>query len=785
MSVINRHYGTTVAEPTAETRAGLPMQYMVPAAPTMGERVGNALFDYGPLPAKMATNVLLQPVHAGEAVGKAIVDPSIPTIANAGFQTGLALFQPAKALGALGAGYGAGVLNDLGVFNAAKPASAFADTFDDQMSKAREISAGIRTRHAAEAAAEEKRWDKSGLGPKAKMDARSALAAKHAEELRPLNEQIAELGRAQAAKFGSEEQARIAKEKAMMDTATAEKAKALSRDKRWQDSTAGQVWEETGGLAPFIAAAGLGAAARVGRGASPDQWSKAMKYGAAEGGVINHLPLAYDYVNAPSVNPRLEAEEAFAREAPDGPERVRAQREAERLRSVQPTNPVKDNARNDLYDPLKIVERTAIGAGEGAMGGLLGNAVAAAPGRLIEGAAALPGRAAAGEQRGMAAALVEEAKAAKAQAGVLAERGGAYAAEADAASAAGRAATERMTRDTALANERAAAEALAQREAAAAQREAAAAQKAAAEAEVLNRSGSGMGGQQSAGPSPTQAGQPPQPATVPNPATSNFPPPVGTNIAPATGGNQALDLRGFGQELGRALADAHVQGAVEFRNAVQQIGTEVRALADAGKISQAEVATLREDLMRQIEAIKSQPPPVPPPVPPQPPRNFPPAAGPGPYIEGGSQPYARAVIDDMIKNGEPLGPKKGAEVMRRIQAAAPPNVTPTKDADVRARLKNTIDQIGLRPTAEQWETLKERVPLGTDTLGRNKMFAIPAAVGAGAGMNALFSDGADASPAPRNALMSDPRLGPGPRLAPEAPRHHSHDQPRRRDGTFK
>lgn len=746
MRLVNRRF----APMSNETVAGIPSRDLVPAQPTRGERAMNALMDYGPLPAKMATNVLLQPVHAGEAVGEALNDPSIPNVTNAGMQTAMALFQPAKALKILGAGYGAAALKDAGANPAdwVNPSPAFAAP--KKKSAAPEVPdlPGLTPEQNSEYKQARQRIDAgefdSGAARRSLEDTRRRLEGLSDEFVKG----NADLERQAKARKQQSDQAEY--DAAVARAEAAKNAELAKGGRRFNETAIGQLYDKTGIMTPGLLAAGVGGMSRAatGGGTFAKDYGIPIALGAGTGITAANYPKAHDVIFAPAANPEKAAYNALARELPPThPRKAEWQAYADR----QPDdNPVMTQASKEFYDPAKLIERSGLGLIEGVVGGplgadavrILGKAPAAMGsgvrssgglvGDAVEGAGTLGGRFKTGQNRAM---------------------GEAYSAEATAAEAAADAASARVLRDQALETEQQAALAL-----------------------------NGNRGQVAAppdAPSQPQGGQSPQSATSPNQVTSINPPSTGSIIAPATGGNQALDLRGFGQELGRALAEAHVRGAQEFGDAVRSVGTAVRELAEAGKISQGEFAALREDLTRQIEAIKSQPPRG---------GNFPPprnAPGPGPYIEGGSQPYARAVIDDMIKRGDPLGPKQGAEVMRRINAAVPPGVTPTKAADVRARLSNTIDEIGPRPTAQQWDDLKARVPEGTDTLGNKKMFALPFAVGGASGMNALFADSADAAPSPRNALLSDPSLGPGPRLAPAEPYHHSHDQPRRRDGTFK
>ena len=67
------------------------------------------------LPAELS--MIPQMGRAGNAIGKAYEDPSIPNVTNAGVQTSIAALRPLAGLKMLGAGYSAAVADDLGAFD--------------------------------------------------------------------------------------------------------------------------------------------------------------------------------------------------------------------------------------------------------------------------------------------------------------------------------------------------------------------------------------------------------------------------------------------------------------------------------------------------------------------------------------------------------------------------------------------------------------------------------------------------------------------------------------------
>lgn len=87
-------------EPSPGEVAGGAVNRML--SPAMGagpaERVGgsvNRLLEFGPAPAQFATDVAMQPVRAGEAVGTAAADPTAGNIGKAGLETAITFAGPA------------------------------------------------------------------------------------------------------------------------------------------------------------------------------------------------------------------------------------------------------------------------------------------------------------------------------------------------------------------------------------------------------------------------------------------------------------------------------------------------------------------------------------------------------------------------------------------------------------------------------------------------------------------------------------------------------------------
>jgi len=705
MRLVNRRF----APMSNETVAGLPSRDLVPAQPTRGERAMNALMDYGPLPAKMATNVLLQPVHAGEAVGKAITDPSIPTLTNAGVQTGLALFQPAKALGALGAGYVAAGLNDAGVnpLDWVNPSPAFAA---DKKKPAAAPKVTIA--------------DLPGLTPEQNSEYKLARQRIDAGEYdngaarRTLEDTVKRLGILSDKFIGDEntrQTAAAAREKEMAQAAydrsvkTAEGRRDAVRatDTSFKDSTVGKLYEETGGYMPFLMAAGGGGVHAL---------ANSMKYGSQAASSMNkfgwpaiegtglafagmNAPLVYDSFSTPVKNPQKEALRAYVTDAPEGdPKKAEYMRQLEGM-GMPETNPVTDRAWDQLTSPMGQVRRVGAALVEGVPAGITGRNLPSAGRRVVEGIGEIPGAIATGYHRGMGRAASAKAEAA--------------AMEAEALANAERASRSRQGMQDALGSER---------------------EAAAAALEAQRRSSAGMGAPQSGQPSSQTMPEalPPQPATLPNPSPVT-PPPI-----PAQPTSQ---LQG-----GQVHIDALIPKLDEISG----------ALREAVRRGDERSAAVLQDLVDRINVAQGV-------------RR--PAGAAGKYVDT-VQEYARPALESYVDRGGRFNDGAAGEIKRAIDAALPEGVKGMSPADIRGRVSGVRDLYGTEPTRGDLREMYANVPSGTDTIDGRKVFgmALPLAAGGGAGMNALFDT---------------PNTGPGPRLAPAEPYHHSHDQPRRRDGTFK
>lgn len=360
-------------EPTAGERARAAVNRML--TPVMGagtaERVGgavNRMIEYGPVPAQVATDVAMQPVRAGEALGEALHDPTLANVTNAGVQTGMAVMRPMAALGALGAGYGEALRRDLGI----GIGGAAAEEGQPQTNPLQALftqMAGLEQRRA-DAEARVKAESRTGQGPRWQ----AAMS-----ELQQIEGQIQGLQR-----LIEEEQKRSSPEQAEYNRAV-ERAEAArdaerARATRFQDTEVGQVFQQTGGLMAPAAAVGAGAIARAahgGRGAMGNYVAPYLE-GTFAAGAANNAPLIYDAFLTPTANPERLAQEAYARELPPGhPRREEARALAQ---SLPEANPVREQAQREFIEGF--FPRLGASAVEG-IGGLLGANMVSAAGRPV------------------------------------------------------------------------------------------------------------------------------------------------------------------------------------------------------------------------------------------------------------------------------------------------------------------------------------------------------------------------------------------------------------------
>jgi len=405
------------ALPTPRTRAGLPEGEMRGASlPTTAEM----LVDYGSMPAKIATEVAMQPVRAGEAVGEAVMDPSIANVTNAGVQTAFAVAKPVHALKALGAGYVAAAGKDAGLDeiigsamaqSKGKKAPALKGTVQDDVTPPPEddpLDPSQRQRLTV-LQTKQAKGEKLSLAERQEQNTylqtlQTAASAKATEKARVESD----AKRAERAEY----------DRSVMkaeDAFTAEKAK----DKSFKDSDVGKVYDKTGGYLPMMLA-GAGGVLRATAKGVPASFKDAAITGAEGTGLAfsaMNAPLVYDAFSTPVKNPTREAMLAYASALPPG--HPRKEEFMNLARTEDPLNPVNKRAWDELTSLSGQGRRLFSAAVEGVPSALTGALLPSAAKETIKGVAGVPGLIREGNQvaQGRAAAAKSQRYGAEAEAG--------------------------------------------------------------------------------------------------------------------------------------------------------------------------------------------------------------------------------------------------------------------------------------------------------------------------------------------------------------------------------
>jgi hypothetical protein len=349
------------------------------------ERALDAVLDYGSVPARTAVGMAMEPMTA---IGEAYDDPSLENVTNAGVKSALALgpFAPLKAgkafLGTAGLGFGAAGARDAGLIPEAQ-----AD--DDGLSS--QLRSRLQALQKKKSLSRAEREEQNKL-----LDMQAAYADRQAKmKFEAQARRDAALVDAETAKRSS------AQEEFDRSVGTAERARdaELSRDRRFSDTNVGKMWDKAGGWGPAAVGAALGGASRIatGGGSLMKDYGLPMILGGVGGAASNNVPLAYNAFGTEPDNPKRQAYEAYARELP--PSHPRKGEWQEYARGLEKENPIREAAAKELYDPGKAAERMLFGAIEGIGGGALAADVVRWPGRVVEGVAAIPGRARAAASR--------------------------------------------------------------------------------------------------------------------------------------------------------------------------------------------------------------------------------------------------------------------------------------------------------------------------------------------------------------------------------------------------
>ena len=291
---------------------------------------------------------------ADRAIDKAIAEPSVGSIANAGTQTGMAALRPSIALPSLAVQYGNALAGDLGIF-------------DGNDAQAQNLTRKQRR---------EMEMERQRALRQADIDTRAAETASRLGREDADATQKRELA-AEVERKERDEYDRAVKR--AEDTRTAEEGKRRS----FRDTLVGKVYDETGGAAPFA----LGAASGfVQRGLNPAvSQAKVLGWGAGAGAAASNLPSFADaYIVPPVENPDQRAASGYARELPPThPRKAEWLAYAENEKLLPKLNPTRSVAKEEFTDTWPAIKRNIGGAVEGAVGAEIGMGAWGIPARLL------------------------------------------------------------------------------------------------------------------------------------------------------------------------------------------------------------------------------------------------------------------------------------------------------------------------------------------------------------------------------------------------------------------
>lgn len=338
--------------PTGEVRSYQPTRgedasFQLRQSGPVGNAMAGAaqgLLDYGGIPAEIVTDIARQPVRAGQAVGDAVLDPTLANVTNAGVQTALSFGVP-RVAAALGAG---------GMLEAARrdfapvisPASAQSLTRRQRREQEMRDMEAARER---EAEAGRVRVESEARRQEADAAARREAESKR-DDLRL-----------------QEERAKQAEWDRAVQRSEDAFAGEMGRVRRFSDSKSytKAVADKVGGLAPFLGGAAGGLAARAAGAGRLGQIA-----GGAGGGITaTSAPLFEDAYFTDVDNPERSAYISRGAELPPG--HPRKQEFIDHGRSLPEENPVRRDAREQLYNPVRL----GLSGAEGAFAGLFGGDV--------------------------------------------------------------------------------------------------------------------------------------------------------------------------------------------------------------------------------------------------------------------------------------------------------------------------------------------------------------------------------------------------------------------------
>lgn len=340
----------------------------------IGERIREGILDYGPIPAKLATEMLMAP---GVAIGEALVDPTLANITNAGVQTALGVspFAPLRAgkaaLGVAGLGYGTAASRDLGL-----------SPFDE----ARAEEDGLSPAQRQTLMKLQKKMERHGLS-RAERETQNQLMQIQADFAREKSRAAFE---AQVRRDAADAEAKARERELVAEGEAKRKAEELAeysravkgaeralaeekgRYKPFSETFVGDLYDKLGIATPALAAMGAGGLSRTaarlfGKEGSLVETIIPAFTGAGTAGVMANWPLGHEIVFAPAENPERRAYEAYARELP--PTHPRKQEWTDYARGLPESNPSRKAAVDEFYDPIKLAERTGFGIAEGLISG--------------------------------------------------------------------------------------------------------------------------------------------------------------------------------------------------------------------------------------------------------------------------------------------------------------------------------------------------------------------------------------------------------------------------------
>jgi len=324
---------------------------------------------------------------AESAIAKALAEPSVGSVANAGTQTGMAALRPAIALPSLALQYGDAIARDLGLYDTSAQAQApLLRKQQRELEMERQRSEMERQRQReqaaqeAELARERAAQEAQITRERAAQDAETRrLEAETATRLK-LEEQ--EAARQSALKIAAESKDREEYDRAVK---RAEELRTVEEGKRrrFYDTAVGKVYDETGGAAPLVLGALSGFTQRALNPAVTH--GKILGMGAFGGAAASNLPSFADaFIVPPVENPDQRAASVYARELPPAhPRKAEWLAYAENEKLLPKMNPQRAVAKEEFTDTTNAIKRNIGGAIEGMVGAELGMGLWGIPARFI------------------------------------------------------------------------------------------------------------------------------------------------------------------------------------------------------------------------------------------------------------------------------------------------------------------------------------------------------------------------------------------------------------------